>query len=144
MVDQAQDIRGNGRRTRQGPGVRRSLASLASDVVSLVELQGQLALYDARESARRTAVPLGMLATGGVTAFAALLLLLAGASLLLEQLTALSYAASFLIVAGVVLVLAIGLLYLGWKKLQATFHVFERSRTEFVANLNALKSALRR
>jgi hypothetical protein len=145
MVDQAKELSGNGRGTKQRPpGVRRSLASLASDVVTLAELQGQLLLVDARESARRTAGPAGLLVGGLVAAFAAVLLLLTGAALLLDESTALSTGPAFLVVAASTLLFAAGLLYFGWKRLQTTLHVFHRSRIEFVENLNALKSALRR
>lgn len=145
MVDQAQNIGGNGRGTKQRPpGVRRSLASLASDVVTLAELQGQLLLFDARESARRTAQPAGLLVGGVVAAFAAVLLLLTGIAFVLDETTALSTGWALLLVAVATLLVAAMLLYFGWKHLQTTFHVFDRSRNEFVENLNALKSALRR
>lgn len=125
-------------------GVRQGVGELLHDFVSLGELQTQLLTLDARESAQKAVVPIGLLIGGIALALGAVPVLLISLAealvLLLEWERALAYLVSGLagaVIAGL-------LLYLAWRQTAAVIAVFDRSRVELAENVRWIKYALTR
>lgn len=132
------------RQASAAAGVRHGVGELLHDFVSLGELQTQLLTLDARESAQKAVVPIGLMIGGIALALGAVPVLLISLAealvLLLEWERALAYLVSGLagaVIAGI-------LLYLAWQQTAAVVAVFDRSRVELAENIRWIKYALTR
>ncbi|MBL8849925.1 MAG: phage holin family protein [Planctomycetaceae bacterium] len=137
MVDQTQI---NGRRAGT---VRQNLAGLAHDAITLAELQCQLFAVDLRQVRRVAMTACAQLAAGAVLALGCLPVLLAAGSQTLIEVWNWPAAAAHAAVGGTALAIAVGLMWLGWRKLGRSLKTMERSRSEFSETLAWLKTSLR-
>jgi hypothetical protein len=148
MVDQASVgsswQRGNGHEASAAAGVRNGVGDLLHDIVTLSELQSELLLLDARQSAQKAQTPIILMGIGAVLALGAVpvLLLALGEALVdfLEWKRSLAYLVSGLagtIIGGVLLMIA-------WRATGDIIAVFNRSKAEFAENVRWIKYALTR
>ncbi|QDU37173.1 hypothetical protein Mal4_14820 [Maioricimonas rarisocia] len=136
----------NGVRADTSPagGVKKNLAGLTHDLISLAELQAQLVAVDMRESYSRSVVPAILIVGALLLALGAMPVILLGIGWALVNLAGFGEGAAFLLVS----VVAIGIAGLaGWwgvQKLKTAFQVLTRSRQEFAENVWWVKQALLR
>lgn len=123
-------------------GVFGNLSEFVNDCTTLGELQVKLALLDARESAARAALPIGLAIAGAVLALACLPVLLLAIGQLVVQYTDLSAGWAYLIVAVLGLIIGGLLALLFGLRLGPAFTSFQRSREEFTRNLAWIKTVL--
>lgn len=123
-------------------GVLGNLSEFASDCSTLAELQAQLAALDAREAARRAALPLGAAVLGLTLLLAGVPVLLVGLAETLHALTSLGRPGSYLIVAGLAVLLGAGLAGLGLSRFGHVSGAFARSREELTRNIAWVKTVL--
>ena len=123
---------------RRRPGV----ASVAKDLLTLVELQCQLAALDLKESAARTKQAIALAVTATTLGIAGCSVALVAAGVFLAQrlewpmwLALATPAVAALAVAGV-------LLSLGMTAAKSTMDVFSRSSEEFKQNIESVKTSL--
>jgi hypothetical protein len=145
MVHQKTLDKTNGKHRTAEPvrTIRRNMAGFAHDVVTLMELQGRLALLDAREAGRRAVFSVAAVVVAGCLLLASLTVGLVALGYLLQQELDLSAAAAFAIAAAIALATTVGLLVFGGYQLRRTWAVFERSRRELSQNLNWMKRTLK-
>jgi hypothetical protein len=126
-----------------GRGVGQGVSEVFHDIVSLTELQGELLKVDAKEAAGRVLAPLVLFAAAGALALGTIpVLLLLMASALLAAGLALWLALLIAVVIGFVAAALIALA--GREMLRRPFRAFQRSRDEFVRNVDWLKRTLAR
>lgn len=123
--------------------IANDIGGFSSDVLALLELQGELFRIDARESATRAFVPgiLAVLAVGLILGASPLALL--GLAWGLSTWTNLSQSASALIVAGLGLVLALGIAWLAFKGFRYAVSAWKTSTAECRRNIDWLKGTLK-
>jgi hypothetical protein len=143
MVDQAQQVNGNGRGGETPPrAVARSAGELVHDLVTLAELQGRLALVDARDGVNRLMLAAAMVVAGVLIALGCIPIALAALALLLVETTTLTQVQAFGIALAIGVVLAGLLVGIGLYVLRQRSNMFERSRAEWQQNLRWAKDAL--
>jgi len=145
MVDQA-EVTSRLRETDNSVprSAARSMADILHDAVSLAELQGRLLSVDLQRAVTAISIPLAVLCAGVALAVCCLPIGLVSIALLLESATNLSRVAAFWItfLGGLIVSLSMAGGAIGWLRSGPGF--FESSKSEWTANLNCLKSALRR
>lgn len=145
MVDQA-EVKSRLRETNGSVprSAARSMADILHDVVSLAELQGRLLSVDLQKALTAISTPLVVLVAGLALAVCCLPIGLVSIALLLESAANLSRVAAFWItfLGGLIVSLLMAGGAIAWLRSGPAF--FESSRSEWSANLNCLKSALRR
>ena len=105
-----------------GRGMGKDVAGLARDLITLGELQGQLALLDFRDMRARSLLPLVLLTVTLVLGLAAVPVALIGTAWLLVDLAAWPAWAAFLVVSAAALAIAALLGWAGWRGLQSALH----------------------
>ncbi|GAB5406789.1 MAG: hypothetical protein Aurels2KO_50200 [Aureliella sp.] len=143
MVDFETEEQLNGR-TSVGPlrGMAGNVAGIASDAVTLTELQVQLAQADFAEVAERTKIPLAIAAIGGSLVFGSMPVLAFGLASLLASSAGMSAWAAQLIVGSVLMAVAIVSITVAATKLTQASKPLHRSAQEFRNNLTWLKAAV--
>lgn len=124
---------------RPGSGVQ----NLWRHVVELGELQTRLLMTDLREVKGRIKWPLVGLAVGGVLALSAGPPLIVALSLLLQTALDWPLGGSMALVAGVFLMVGLGIAYCGVTTLLTAGEPLRRSEEELRNNLSALANAVR-
>lgn len=133
----------NGQRIDEtAAGVGGNVANLASDLLSLTELQAKLALLDLRESTAQAVVPAATLAGAGCLALGAIPVLLLGLSGALAEAASISSMSAMLIVALAAIAIAGIGVWIGYNQVKDSLKVLNRSREEFEANLRWIKKAI--
>jgi len=122
--------------------VGENVANLASDLISLTELQVKLAVLDLKETSAQAVAPAAVLGAGICICLGTIPVLLLGISWALAHLTGVSPEAAMLIVSIVALLTAGISMALAYSRMVKSFRVLDRSREEFEANLNWIKKAL--
>ena len=124
-------------------GVIGNLAELGGDIATLAELQVQLAVADAKESAAHAAIPLVLLGAGLVFTLAALPVALIGAAMILAEAMHLNQPGwAYLIVAAVVVAATVVLVLIGLPRLTKSFATLVRSKEELTRNVAWIKTVL--
>lgn len=119
-----------------------NVANLASELLTLTELQAKLALIDLKESTAKALIP-ALLAIGGICLFLGTVpVLLLGISGALAESGALSPVAAMLLTSLVAAALAGACAWFGYVKVKDSLGVLNRSREEFEANLRWIKKAI--
>ncbi len=132
----------NGRSTAPATAMTRSMSDLAADIATLAELQVRLFLLDAKESAKRLAVPAAMILGGGV-------LLLGTIPVLLLAIAALLVLAGLGVTASLFISFFLGAAFgtipvvIAWSLLRSSPISFQRSREELAQNVRWIKDALK-
>ena len=151
MADQAAVKRGErngGPASRLTPeaaerGVVGNIAEFGHDVLTLAELQTQLAVIDLKEGAGHAIVPAVVLVVAAVLSLSCVPVALIGAAVLLARLLGPGNAGwAYLIVAGVALVLAGLAAAIAAIRLGHSFESFRRTREEMTRNLNWIRTVL--
>ena len=119
-----------------------NIAEFGHDFATLVELQANLAAYDAKECLGRATWPVVVLVAGGAVSLSCLPILLLGAADLLSAYTDLPVWGSRLAVGGVTLVLAALVAFVAYRLAMSSIQSFRRTTEELTRNLSWLKSVL--
>lgn len=121
----------------------RGMRELAYDALTLGELQFELAMLDSQQWTHRLIMP-GVLFAGalGITV-GAMPVLLHGVAYALIEGAEWPHWLSFLVAGLVGLATAAILGYVGWRRFQTSFMVFERTRSELRNNIDWLKNVLK-
>jgi hypothetical protein len=123
-------------------GIVGNMTEFGGNLLTLAELQGRLALYDAQECAARAVMPVALAVGGAVLAAAGLPVLLIGAASLLAEATGWPEGLALLVCGLVALGLGGVLAFLFGRRIGASFESFRRSRDEFTRNLAWVKTVL--
>ena len=118
------------------------ITGFGSDIATLAELQGQLAVTDLKESLQKALVPLVLLAAGVIVVIGALPVALLGVAALLAAALSISSAWAMLLTGGVVLIVALVVTAVSASKIGASFSSFRRSREELTRNLAWIRTVL--
>lgn len=138
----ASQAAGNGRIDETAAAVGGNVANLASDLVSLAELQAKLAALDLREAGAQAMVPAGVLTGGMCLLLGTIPVLLLGISGAVANTGVVSPAGAMLLVSLVALAMAGGGIWYGYNNFKSSLIVLNRSREEFEANLRWIKKAM--
>jgi hypothetical protein len=143
MVDQAQQVSGNGRSEETPPrAVARSAGELVHDLVTLAELQARLAMVEARDGINRLILAVILLAAGLLVAVGSIPIALAALALLLDATTTLTQVQAFGVALLVGVVIAAVLSGIGYGILRSRTNMFARTQFEWQRNLRWIKDAL--
>ena len=124
--------------------VARSIGGMASDLISLSELQLKLLKRDSTEAVQRTYVSVAFLVIGLLILFACLPVGMLAIVYALHEFVQLDMASSLLIVVATSFVIGTLILAIAFFKLKKVGNIFHRSQTELVKNVDWLKSSMDR
>lgn len=125
-------------------GVAQGMGDLTHDIVSLAELQYELVRNDYRAGMKGLLTPVVLLLGAGIVALGTVPVALLLMAEILIQVAGLSRASAFSIAAASGVTTAVVLGVVGWSQLRGVGRVFQRSREEWIRNLNWIKAALKR
>lgn len=122
--------------------VGQGLASLASDLVSLAELQSELFIYDAKQCVRKVEAPLISLVASAILSLACLPLVIGSGAWLLADL--MNWPADLTVFVASLLALLVGAVMgvLCFFRIRKAFNTFDQSMEEFSRNRRWVKDAL--
>jgi hypothetical protein len=120
------------------------MGDLTHDMVSLAELQFELVRNDYRAGMKGLLTPVVLLLGAGIVALGTAPIALLLMAEILIQIAGLSRTSAFSIAAASGLTTAVALGLVGWSQLRGVGRVFQRSREEWIRNLNWIKLALKR
>ncbi|MCA9077887.1 MAG: phage holin family protein [Planctomycetaceae bacterium] len=135
----------NGRQKReQSPatGVRRNLAGLTHDLITLGELQCQLVAVDLRDAKTQSIIPIVMIAGGLLLAMGTMPVILLGIGWALVNLAGFTEGIAFLTVSLIALAIAAATAWWGWNKLNSALAIMKRSQHELSENVRWIKQSL--
>lgn len=133
----------NGQRIDEtAAAVGENVANLASDLISLTELQAKLAVLDLQETSSQAVWPAAVLTGGACLFLGTIPVLLLGCSGWLAKGAEISSEAAMAIVSLIALLIAGGCVWWGYAGVKQAVRVLERSREEFQANLRWIKKAI--
>ena len=124
-------------------GVAQGMGDLTHDIVSLAELQFELLRNDCREGTKGMVVPVVLLLVAGIVALGTVPTVLLLMAEILIQVAGLSRASALSIAALSGFLAAVALGVVGWSRIRGVGRVFQRSREEWIRNLNWIKLALK-
>jgi hypothetical protein len=125
-------------------GVAQGMGDLTHDIVSLAELQFELVRNDYRAGVKGLLVPVVLLLGAGIVALGTVPVALLLMAEILIQVAGLSRTSALSIAAASGFTAAVVLGVAGWSQLRGVGRVFQRSREEWIRNLNWIKLALKR
>jgi hypothetical protein len=131
---------GSGGGAKAGPD--RGFAEFINDLVTLAELQADLAILNTRESAREAAAPLGLIVFSLMLLAIGVTLCLIGAALLLASSLGIDRGWALIATAGFAIVMASLAVAVGLARLRTCFQPFRSSREELGRNLTWLRDVL--
>jgi hypothetical protein len=121
------------------------VGEFAHDVLTLVELQGQLFIADVKECSQRVLVPGIVLLIGVVLGLTCVPIALAGSALLLVQFFETTFAAGFMIIPLAGALVSTLLCAIGLWQVRKRFEVLGRSQQqELVRNLRWVRKVIER
>lgn len=123
-------------------GIVGNVTEFGSNLLSLAELQGQLALCDAQDAAAKAKWSVVLAVLGVVLALVALPVLLIGLGFVLARALDVPQGVGLLIAGGAGLALGGLLAFLFGRRIGSSFESFRRSTDEFGRNLAWLKTVL--
>jgi len=124
-------------------GVAQGMGDLTHDIVSLAELQYELVRNDYRAGMKGLLTPVVLLLGAGIVALGTVPVALLLMAEILIQVAGLSRASALSIAALSGFLAAVALGVVGWSQLRGVGRVFQRSREEWIRNLNWIKLALK-
>ena len=124
-------------------GVAKDMGELTHDMMSLAELQFELVRNDYRAGMKGLLVPIVLLLVAGIVALGTAPIALLLMAEILIQVAGLSRVSALSIAALGGLIVAVVLGVVGWSQLRGVGRVFQRSREEWIRNLNWIKLALK-
>jgi putative superfamily III holin-X len=144
MADQT-SVSGNGSRFGSTPAasVVSNLADFGSDVATLAELQARLLALELKQTSQKAMVPVGLLAGAVALLLACLPVALIGASELLASAMQLSYRGwAYLIVAGIALVIGLGIAWAASTRLGKLPQGLNASKEELSRNIAWIRTVV--
>jgi uncharacterized membrane protein YqjE len=133
----------NGQRVDESAAqVGENVANLASELVTLAELQAKLAVLDVQESAERAATPAAALIGGACLSLGAVPVLLLSITWALDRWTPLALEAAAAIVALIALTIGATCIAAAYARIKDSCRTMNRSREELQANLRWIKQAI--
>ncbi len=141
MVSQA-TINGQPRIDEAAAQVSEGVANLATELITLTELQARLAVLDLQESGSLAIKPISLLSGGAGLALGTIPIILLGFTWLLDRMTSLTLDGAAFVVALISLVISGICIGVGYSHTKQAFCVLNRSREEFRANLQWIKKAI--
>jgi hypothetical protein len=145
MVDQA-SVRGSttahSPRHGSAAGAEGGIAEFIHDVVTLAELQTDLAALNFKETARKAAVPIGLIVLSLTLMAAGATVALIGSGLLLASALKIHQGWAMIATAGVVMALTGPAAMFGVARLRSSFDSFRPSREELRRNLTWLRAVI--
>lgn len=133
----------NGKPTAPPVAVARNMSQLAHDVVELAELQTAMIRLELHGWWKKLLLPSGLLVAAAAIALGCIPILILSAAYGLAQATSLSMALCLLIAAVGAAVIAAGIGWLGWIRLQVAQAPLSESRRELSRNLRWVKTVLK-
>lgn len=130
---------------RNGPssnGVLGSLTGFGNDVASLADLQLKLAALDAKSTAERAALPLGLAAGGLAVVLGSVPVLLLGLAALLASAFQIAQGWAMVLVGGVALIVSAIVIVVAGQRVRRALQSFDRSRDELTRNLAWIRTVL--
>jgi hypothetical protein len=118
------------------------ITGFGSDIATLAELQGRLALIDLKECLQKALVPLALVLAGLIVLTGALPVALLGVAALLARALSISVAAAQLLTGGMSLAVAIATIAVAAAKIGPSLNSFRRSREELTRNLAWLRTVV--
>ncbi len=118
------------------------VVEFANDLITLAELQADLAVLNGRETARKAVAPLGLVAFGLTVLAGGVTVCLIGAALLVATALGIHRGWAMLATAGVAMILAGLAVSLGMARLKSSFESFRPSHEELKRNLTWLRNVL--
>ena len=135
----------NGRSNELPPrAVARSTAEFLHDITTLAELQGKLLVIDLQEGVKKLVISTILLVLGTIIALGTVPIALATVAFLITYFTELPLVCTFGIALLVGLVLAAALAIPALFALKKNVWMFDRSRDEWIRNMQWAKEAMRR
>lgn len=123
-------------------GVVGSLAEFGNDISTLAELQAKLTVIDLKESGRRALFPTILLAVALAILLGCVPIALVGVAYLLQDALSIDLGWSFLLTAGIALVLGLALAGIAGYLLSRSFTSLRRSSEELSRNLAWIKTVV--
>lgn len=133
----------NGTTPAPPSGVAQGMGELTHDIVALAELQWELFRSDYRAGMKGLLIPVALLLGAGIVALGTVPMVLLLLAEILVQIAGLSRVSALSIAAASGFLMAVALGVLGWSQIRGVGRVFQRSREEWVRNLNWIKLALK-
>ncbi len=143
MVDQTKVTGSNGASSSPTKAVAANTAEFLHDVTTLAELQGRLVLADARQSLKRSVLPLLTLLTGVFLCLSTLPLALVAIALTLIEMTTLTNAQSFWITVAIGMVVGVIAGVIAVLRLRNSLTYFQRSLNEWNMNIRWFRRVLK-
>jgi len=119
-----------------------NVANLATDLISLTELQAKLAILDLQETTAQAVTPAAVLVGGACLVLGTIPVALLGFSGLLAKGAGISLEAAMLLISLLALAAAGLCVWFGYSRILTAMRVLDRSRQEFQANLQWIKKAI--
>ncbi|MEJ7639358.1 MAG: phage holin family protein [Singulisphaera sp.] len=141
MANQA-SVNLDGSPVNQPEGVVGNIAEFGNDVMTLVELQAQLAALDFKEVMSRATIPLVLIVVGLAILLASLPVALLGVAFLVASALSMSTGWGILLTAVVAAVLAAVVAAVAFTRLLSSLDSFRHTREELVRNVSWLRTVL--
>ena len=143
-VDTATSVPPMKQRSMPPTRVAKSIGGMFSDFIALTELQVKLLKRDTSETVQRTYISIAFVVIGIIVLLSCLPVGMLGVVYVLSETLNLGLSISFAIVVAIGLLVGIVSALIGYLKLKKAGNIFHRSQTEFVKNVDWLKSSLKR
>lgn len=142
MVDQT-SVRGpNGKPEAPARAFGRNVSDFAHDFTALAELQLKLFSVDMTQTVQHLRLPTILAVIAGVLALGTIPVILLGIGYLFVEYAAFSEAWAFLLTALLSLIVVAILLGIAYARFRGSMSILNRSRDEFVRNVNWIKTVL--
>ncbi len=142
MADQTTLRNCNGSTEAPARAIGRNVSGFAHDLSALADLQFRLLSLDLKQALSRLTMPVVLAVSAAALLLGCLPVLLLGLGWLLVEYADWMVSWSFLLVAGCAILLAGAMLGLAYSRVRHSFDTLNRSRDEFVRNVNWLKSVM--
>ncbi len=141
MANQA-SVNLDGSPVNQPEGVVGNITEFGNDVVTLMELQAQLAALDFKSAMSRATIPMVLIAVGCALLLASLPVALLGVAWLLASALSMSVGWAALLTALVVALVSAVVAVVALRRLLGSLESFRHSREELVRNVSWIRTVL--
>jgi len=132
----------DGSTVNQPEGVVGNLTEFGNDVMTLIELQAQLAALDFKEAMSRATIPLILIVAGAALLLASLPVALLGVAWLLATALSIKIGWAALLTAAVTAVVTAIVAVVALRRLLASLESFRHSREELARNIAWIRTVL--
>jgi len=142
MADQTSVRDHNGKPEAPARAIGRNVSEFAHDFTALADLQLKLLSVDMKQAMRRLRLPTILAIVAGALALGTIPVILLGIGYLFIEYAELSVAWSFLLTALLSLIVVAILLGVAYARIRGSMSILNRSRDEFIRNVNWIKMVL--